>query len=270
MIVREHEMSGAKIMTYVLSNYDAIDRNRRRAMVIICPGGAYKHCSEREAEAVAIRFNSFGYNALVLYYTTNEQYWDPAFTSFEGIWPKPQMQLAKTIAWVRDNADELNTDPDKLAVMGFSAGGHLACSLGVLWPEFGGQRCKPNAMVLCYPVISSGDKAHMRSIRDLIGLDNGLLEKVSLEKQVTCDSVPAFIWTTRTDQSVPYENSTMLKEALDANGVMNELVIYESGLHGLSLGTKEVMPLNREENLEVQNWPERADAFLLKVFGSRF
>lgn len=270
MICREVEILGAKARTYVLSNYEAIDLNRRRAMIIICPGGAYKHCSEREAEAVAIRFNSFSYNALVLYYKTSEQYWDPSMTEFSGIWPKPQMQLAQTIRWVRENAVELNTDPDKIAVMGFSAGGHLAASLGVMWQKFGGQEIRPNAMVLCYPVITSGPKAHMRSIRDLIGLDDSLMDEVSLEKQVSKNSVPAFIWTTRTDQSVPYENSTMLKDALDRYNIQNELVVYESGLHGLSLGSKEVMPPTRDENLEVQNWPQRADAFLVKVFGSRF
>ncbi len=262
MIFREVKIFDALIRTYVLSNYNEAYSSRRRAMVIICPGGAYRFCSEREAEPIAIRFNSMGYNSLVLYYTTNND-------EKGSIYPKPQQQLAHTVKWVRENADELNTDPDKIVVLGFSAGGHLAASLGVFWQEYG-EDAKPDAMVLCYPVISAGQFAHERSIRNLAGDDASLKEKMSLENQVNRATPPAFIWTTRTDQSVPYENSVMFKEALDRFGIQNELIIYPEGVHGLSLGTSETSDDRRHVVKCVQDWPLRAHLFLKKVLGSPF
>ncbi len=260
MIYKEERISGARLVTYVLSNYPAIDMERRRAMIVICPGGGYRKCSDREAEAVAIRFNSLGYNCAVLYYTVNVE-------EKGKLYPIPQRELAEAISWIRANAEGLNTDPTKVVVLGFSAGGHLAASLGTFWREYG-PSSRPDALVLCYPVISSGPLAHERSIRNLIGEDDSLLEKVSLEKQVGPDTPPSFIWTTRTDQSVPFGNSVVFKEALDRFGIENELVIYPEGVHGLSLGTREVMDPTRRVTQCVQDWPERADAFLRKVLGS--
>ncbi len=271
MIYREVKLGAAMLRTYVLDNYEAIDMERRRAMVLICPGGGYQHCSNRESEAVAIRFNSLGYNAAVLYYTVapfGAEEKTPA--TFEGVWPKPQEELSEAIRWIRSHAEELNTDPAKLAVLGFSAGGHLAASIGLLWPEFGGRECRPDALVLCYPVITSGPKAHRGSIVNLIGNREELLEKVSLEKQVSALTPPTYIWTTRTDNSVPYENSVLLKEALDKFKVRNELYLYPEGSHGLSLGSPEVFSPENYVPSCVTDWPERADAFLLTVFGSRF
>ena len=218
MIYRENKVGQARVVTYVLDNYAELDLERRRSMVIVCPGGGYHFCSEREAESVAIRFNSLGFNALVLYYAVNSE------ENLEGIYPRPQEDLANTIKWVRENADELNTNPDKIAVLGFSAGGHLAASLGVFWPEYG-EEAKPNALVLCYSVITSGPLAHQRSIRNLVGTDEKLWAKMSLENQVSAQTPPSFIWHTRTDNAVPYENSLMFKEALDRFGVKNERVV---------------------------------------------
>lgn len=270
MIYKEIKIGAALLRTYVLDNYDSIDLKRRRAMILICPGGGYRHVSNREAEAVAIRFNSLGYNAAVLFYTVApfDSYETPA--DWPGVWPKPQQELSEAIIYIRDNAEALNTDPDKLALLGFSAGGHLAASLGVFWKEFGGERCRPNALVLCYPVITSGEKAHRGSIDDLIGYHKELLDKVSLEKQVTTDVPPTYIWTTKTDQAVPFENSTMFKEALDRCKIVSDIHIYPYGSHGLSLGTKEVAKAGTFVETCVRDWPERVDEFLLKVFKRRF
>lgn len=262
MIYKEIRLGDAMVRTYVLSNYPAIDENRRRAMIIICPGGAYRFCSEREAEPIAIRFNSLGYNCLVLYYTVNAK-------EQGSIYPKPQQELAETVKWVRSHADELNTDPNKIILMGFSAGGHLAASHGVFWKRYG-QLSKPNAMVLCYSVITSGSYAHERSIRNLVGDDENLKSEMSLEMQVNSDVPPTFIWTTKTDQSVPYENSLMFKDSLDRFGIESELVVYPEGVHGLSLGTSETTDTKRSVTSCVQDWPERADSFLKKAIGPVF
>ena len=266
MIYREIQIGKAVLRTYVLSNYPGIDMARRRAFILICPGGGYSYCSEREAEAVAIRFNALGYNAAVLYYTCN-----PAGDGHreDGIFPEPLEELARAVAWIRCNADDLNTDPGKISVLGFSAGGHLAASLGVYWSEYGAMS-RPDALVLCYSVITSGNLAHRGSIDNLIGNRKELLEKVSLEKHVSVQTPPTFLWTTRTDQSVPYQNSTMFAEALDRSGVRNSIHVYEDGVHGLSLGTPEVMNPGRSGNPDVTDWPERASSFLQTVFGPVF
>ena len=266
MIYREIGIGKALLRTYVLSNYKDLDLTRRRAFILICPGGGYHFCSEREAEAVAIRFNSLGYNAAVLYYTCN-----PLEEGHreEGIFPEPQEELARAVAWVRCNAENLNTDPSKIAVLGFSAGGHLAASLGVFWPEYG-EISRPNALVLCYSVITSGPLAHRGSIDNLIGNRTDLLETVSLEKQVSDKTPPSFIWASDKDPSVPCQNSIMFKEALESCGVRAELHLYDSKVHGISLASREVMKPGVSYNPDVSDWPERADRFLQSVLGPVF
>jgi len=266
MIYREIGIGKALLRTYVLSNYKDLDLTRRRAFILICPGGGYHFCSEREAEAVAIRFNSLGCNAAVLYYTCN-----PLEEGHreEGVFPEPQEELARAVAWVRCNAENLNTDPSKIAVLGFSAGGHLAASLGVFWPEYG-EISRPNALVLCYSVITSGPLAHRGSIDNLIGNRTDLLETVSLEKQVTDKTPPSFIWASDKDPSVPCQNSIMFKEALESCGVRAELHLYDSKVHGISLASREVMKPGVSYNPDVSDWPERADRFLQSVLGPVF
>ncbi|MBQ9811403.1 MAG: alpha/beta hydrolase [Spirochaetales bacterium] len=266
MIYREIGIGKALLRTYVLSNYKDLDLTRRRAFILICPGGGYHFCSEREAEAVAIRFNSLGYNAAVLYYTCNPL--DEGHRP-EGVFPEPLEELARAVAWVRCNAENLNTDPSKIAVLGFSAGGHLAASLGVFWPEYG-EISRPNALVLCYSVITSGPLAHRGSIDNLIGNRTDLLETVSLEKQVTDKTPPSFIWASDKDPSVPCQNSIMFKEALESCGVRAELHLYDSKVHGISLASREVMKPGVSYNPDVSDWPERADRFLQSVLGPVF
>ena len=269
MIYEEIPIGDALLRTYILSNYSEIDAGRRRAFIMICPGGAYRFCSNREAEAVAIRFNSLGYNCGVLFYSTNHDEYNVG-NVYSTLFPKPLDELAAAVAYVRSNSESLNTDPNKIVAMGFSAGGHLAASLGVMWCHYG-ELSKPNALVLCYPVITSGPLAHVESIRRLVGTNEALLDKVSLEKQVSKDDTPpTFIWTTRTDQSVPYENSVMFVRALECNNVPVRFKLYEEGGHGLSLGTQEVYDASRTPVKAVQDWPELADSFLVEVFGSRY
>ncbi len=240
-----------------------MDPDRKRAMLVICPGGAYRYCSEREAEPVAIRFNALGYNCAVLYYTTNSE-------ERGSIYPRPLDELADALKWIRSNAKDLNTDPNKIVVMGFSAGGHLAASLGVFWQRYG-EKARPNALVLCYPVITTGPLAHQRSIKNLIGEDEGQLRMLmSLENQVGPETPASFLWTTKTDQSVPYENSVMFKQSLDRFGIQNELIIYPEGVHGLSLGTRETADSRRMVTKCVQDWPLRAHLFLEKAIGPVF
>ena len=271
MIHQDIKIGGAVFRTYVLSNYEDIDINRKRVFIIICPGGAYCRCSNREAEAVAIRFNAMGYNCGVLFYSVNDidkSEYSPS-KQYKTLYPTPQIELADSIKYVRSHCEELNTDPNKIAIMGFSAGGHLVACLGDYWQEYG-EDAKPNAMILCYPVITSGEYAHECSIHLLIGEDKSLKDKACLEKHVSSQTPPTFIWTTKEDQAVHYENSLLYADALRQNNVPFSLKIYEKGSHGLSLGTQEVMDASRQPILEIQDWPELADEFLIKIFRSRF
>ena len=225
----------ATLSVYCQDNSEEIEAKRKHPAVLICPGGGYAFTSDREAEPVALSFLPHGINAFVLRYScAPERY------------PVALLQAAAAMTLIRRKAEEYGVDPEKTAVLGFSAGGHLACSLGELWGEpfvtetlglRDRREDRPNAMVLCYPVISSGALAHRGSFDVLLGENPGteLLEKVSLEKQVSTDTPPAFIWSTFDDQAVPTENSLLLAAALRKNNIPFELHIYPKGVHGLSL-----------------------------------
>ena len=209
----------------------------RRKAVIICPGGAYVFRAEREAEPVAMQFLAAGVQAFVLWYSV-----EPA------VFPMALMELAESVKVVRDHADEWNIDPDKIAVMGFSAGGHLAGSLLALWNSgflaeslhVTEKEIRPNGGILCYPVITSGEHAHRDSFNVLLrGLSPEYLELTSLEKQVRKGHPPVFIWHTWEDDLVPVENALVYIDALRKAGVSCEAHIFAQGLHGLSIATKE-------------------------------
>lgn len=237
----------AKLVTYFLdhSSEMLIDK---RPVVLICPGGGYEYTSEREGEVLATQFLAMGYHAAVLYYSCA-----PAR------FPVALIELANAVKLLRTRADEWFIDPNAVIVLGSSAGGHLAACMGILWEEdflaeAVGIREKdrgilrPDGMILCYPVITSGEYAHRGSFECLLGKEEGSLERwydknsllaqLSLESRVTSKTSPAFIWHTFTDGSVPVENSLMMVNALHKAGVPTEFHMYPVGGHGLSLANR--------------------------------
>lgn len=240
--------------TYVLDNSPSIDASRIRKAVVICPGGAYEFTSDREGEAIAIRLNSMGYQAFVLRYST-------APADF----PVALYELATAMAIVRENSKQWHVDPNKIVVGGFSAGGHLAGCLGMLWnkgfieKELGipKEMFKPNGMLLSYPVITSKKFAHRNSFINLLGKRyDELIDKASLEDQVSENTPPAFIWHTYNDQDVPVENSLLLVASMKKYNIPLELHIYPHGTHGLGLASYETAEKDCEEHIqyECQNW----------------
>lgn len=232
----------ASLLLYQIDNIHVAPQ-KKRPLVIVCGGGGYWHISDREKEPIVLQFLAMGCNACLLEYSVapNE-------------FPTSLLELASSVALMRrlakGNAEEWNIDPDKIVTCGCSAGGHLAASLGVFWDkEFVYQTLnqekdegKPNGQILCYPVITSGEKAHRGSIEKLLGEkihDPVLLEKISLEKQVTEHTPKTFLWHTAPDDTVPVENSLLFSQALLRAGVSCELHIYPKGGHGLSLCMEE-------------------------------
>lgn len=233
--------SAAQLVCYVPENDPELKIDYRRPAVVICPGGGYSKLAYGESEPIALRLMSLGFNAFVLKYHVNEL----------GRYPIPQLEAAWAVAYVKDHAKELNTIEGKVFIAGFSAGGHLAASLGILWDQepwaatlsLSKERIRPDGMVLSYPVITSGSLGHQGSFDCLLGEERPALnDALSLEKRVHATAVPAYIWHTFDDIVVPVENSLSLATQLRAFNVPFEMHIYATGVHGLSLCDGECWP----------------------------
>lgn len=224
----------AFLQAYLLDESRELKNSIRRRAVIICPGGGYAFTSDREAEPVAMRFLAQGFHAFVLRYRTED-----------AEYPEAMVSLAEAVGLLKQNAELWNLDADKIVICGFSAGGHVCACLGTKWtdPLFHqyltgeSEDWKPAGMILCYPVITSGCFAHRGSFENLLKNRGSQerLEEVSVEKHVTEQTIPVFLWHTRDDEEVPVENSLLLINELQKYHIPYEMHIYESGRHGLSL-----------------------------------
>lgn len=209
-----------------------------RPAILICPGGGYLPPSPTEAEPIAETFYQMGYNTFVLTYTG-----DPLASA--PLIRQPVNDLSRAVRLLRYNAPDLQIDSERLYVMGFSAGGHLAGSLGVYSreisdpnPDYSGISNRPDALILCYPVISSTHIGHASSFQRLAGDDRETAEYFSLEKHVPDDMPPTFLWHTQEDDVVPVENALLMCTALQEKKIPFTLHIFEKGGHGLSLANE--------------------------------
>ena len=230
--------------------------------IIICPGGGYTRVSTREAEPVAKPYFAAGYNTFILDYAVDEKAKDFY----------PLCQLAFLMAYIRKNANDLNTLQNQIAVCGFSAGGHLAASFGTIYkePKFlekfdRTDHIRPDAMILGYPVITSDEFAHTGSIQRVSGAEVGSEEYMwfGLDGHVDEQTPPAFLWHTATDKSVPVENSLKMCLALSKAKVPFEYHVFPSGGHGMSVCTEEV---GRPSSYNGR-WVEWSIKWLNQVFG---
>lgn len=265
----EHDDSGATMTMYIKDIFPNYQNRFNRPLVIICPGGGYEHHSPREGEPVAIKMMDYGYNVIVLHYSLRPY-----------SYPSAMYELAYAVDYARKHAAEWDIDPDKIVVAGFSAGAHVAASLGTMYKdkEFedfvkiqlgsGWEAIKPNGMLLGYPVITSGEKSHPGSFENLLGeRHDELLESVSLEKRVTPDTPKTFLWHTFSDGSVPVENSLMFASALREAGVPFELHVFPEGNHGLALGIKETDTKNGYHyQPDVYIWTELFSVWMRQTF----
>lgn len=257
-----------------------IDPQIRRPAIVVCPGGGYAFCSEREAEPVALRFVTEGFNVFVVWYRTavidGDQPLEHEAASWYSAsrahkWPMPQHDAAAAVAYVRRHAQQWHTDPDRIALMGFSAGGHLAASVSALWQradmwqELGlaPEDVRPNAAVLCYPVIAADADAHRGSFVHLSGeTDERAHQQYSVLDWVSSDFPPTFLWHTFTDPAVPVRNSLRMGLALADAGVKTEMHIFPEGNHGLSLASEITSADPSMHDAACALWPQLAARFL--------
>lgn len=258
--------SKAYINVYIPDNSEEIDINKQRKTIIICPGGGYVMTSDREAEPVAFKLLSEGFNVIVLRYSVAP-----------NRFPTALLELSATIDYVRKMSETWNVDTNKVIICGFSAGAHLIASLGVLWNKdfisetlkIDKYNIKPNGMILSYPVITSGEFAHKGSFDNLLGEDASVeeREKYSLEKLVSKDTPKTFLWHTFNDDVVPVENSLFFANSLRKNNVPFELHIFPDGVHGLSLCNE--TSANKDNinhiNKQVESWFELAVKWIKKI-----
>ena len=248
------------LTTYVLD--DPMEKNTKRPAILVCPGGGYGFCSPREAEPIAMQYNAAGFHAFVLNYSVAPNKYPRAL---EGV--------SKSIQLIRENADVWNVESGSIAVIGFSAGAHLAGSIGMFWNrepvKTQDESNRPNAVILAYPVVTSGEFAHRGSFENLCGDNEDLIKEMSLENQVTGDTPPMFIWHTVADQSVPVENSLMLAGALRKKNIPFELHIYPEGAHGLSTATLDVGVDGTGISSNVKGWVQLSVNWLNDLFTNR-
>lgn len=254
------------LYTYFLDSSIEMRPNEKRPVILMCPGGGYEMISDREAEPMAMQFLAMGYHVAVLRYSV-----------CPVRYPAALLQVAESVLYLKEHADEYHIDPEKIVVQGCSAGGHLAANYGIAWNspfltklmgmENDPERLRVAGLLLCYPVITSGEKAHEESFRNLLGEQyEEKKEELSLENQVTPDTPPTFLWHTATDETVPVENSLYFFQACLQQGVFAELHIYPVGGHGLSLANEETCRANGiGVQKECQSWIGLAQTWLEEI-----
>ncbi len=228
-----------QLMIHAESN--ELTKKRRPAMVVF-PGGGYEFTSDREAEPIASAYFAAGYNCFILRYICGPK----AAVS------NPLYDAAAAIAYVRTNAEKYCIDPEKICVIGFSAGGHLAGFISTQWHRadiaeklgIDNELCKPNAAILSYPVITNNVPTHKGSFDNLLGADrdDALNATANLDDLVDSRTCPCFIWHTASDEAVPVANSFAFARALTDNKIDCEMHIFPRGPHGLSRATAETAP----------------------------
>lgn len=240
-IVTEYfsENESVSLTAYLLDNSAEMPNMALRPAMLVIPGGSYRFCSDREAEPIAMLFAKEGYQTFVLRYSCGERGTDYNFET-------PFADAKRAIKHIRDNADSYRIDKNKVAVIGFSAGGHLASALATIGED------KPNALLLGYPCILSSSSSVCAC------------DFPSTSDFVSAQTPPTFIFSTCNDKTVPIENTIAFADALDKNNVPFEVHIFAEGRHGASLATPSVCVDGG--NADFAQWQDLSIKWLRKYF----
>ncbi|MDF2513994.1 MAG: Esterase/lipase [Herbinix sp.] len=290
------DRSDVTLTTYVVADSKEMAKGKMRPAILICPGGAYLSCSDREAEPVALRFAAMGYHAFVLRYST----YNEGKTGFPDLskkpepkelcqHPKPMQEIGKAFLIIREHAEEWRVDVDKIAICGFSAGAHNCSMYSTYWhspllSEYFNEKpevFKPAAAILGYTL---SDYIYMKEqagrTEDPMGKvlfalsntaflgtdepDEAKLDEVSPARHVTELNPPTFLWSTAADSLVPVQHSIRMAHALADHKVPFEMHIFEEGAHGLSLATQASSGAKSEMNRDAAKWVDMVEAWLDK------
>lgn len=254
--------NGAEATFYLQEPNKEIDINRKSPVMVVVPGGAYMWTSWREEEPIALEFLGKGFSCIVAQYATEDlSFYDGKHDYSKepvSVFPNPLVDLAKIIAYVRENAEEWNLDTNSINVIGFSAGGNLTAQLGVYWNtdwleklvEKPRKEYQPNSICLAYGaphMAKSPEKDRYKQTKKLSGpnmvdyatLGNDQSKErirlVNMTEAVSTDVPPAFIWHTMEDPYVPVASALNFASQLEEKMVPFELHIYQKGKHGLAL-----------------------------------
>ena len=233
--------SGAELEVYCRGRTGLLADDGERWGVLIFPGGGYERIAPAEREPVALVFAAAGVQAFVLSYSL-----------LPHVWPQQFLEGAAALAWVRAHAEEFGIRPDRVAVCGFSAGGHLAGCLSCLWDHpilkeklsLTPEQVRPNAAILGYPVINE-----LRYISPLGGE-----EELRLDRRVRGEHPPAFLWVTGEDATVPVENTMDYAADLRKAGVSVELHLFARGPHAMGLADRESARDEAHYNAHAAAW----------------
>lgn len=240
---RVNDLEQYRLDVYIHDESVEIPLSHERPFVLVCPGGGYAMTSDREADPIALAYLAEGFHAGVLRYSVG----------MDASNLNPLVDLSVALKIIRENAEKWHVSPDKIAIVGFSAGGHLVAMQGVHWndPEImkrsgceNGEN-KPNALILGYPVITSNCFTHKGSMQNLLRETFERNDQVEIDKMIdfaACErhvgphTPPTFILHTCKDQIVPVMNALVFAEALAKNKIDFEMHIFENGCHGQATG----------------------------------
>lgn len=285
------------LTTYIQEDSDEILKGGRRPLVLVCPGGAYMFCSDREAEPVALRFAAMGYHAAVLRYSVYSNSGidfpnprkSPAYE--KSVVPGPMREIGSAILKIREHADEWLVDMDRIILTGYSAGANNCALYCVNWDKpvitdyLGVDRemIRPAAAVLGYGVYDYpamekslkkiGDKGRISANEGFYLAALGTPEPSASDKiagspayHVSENTPPMFLWTTRQDNVVPVQQTIIMANALTEYDIPFEMHVFSRGMHGLSLASQATSQAKEQNMAEIAQWPAMAQRWLEEMF----
>ena len=246
----------ATLEGYLLDCEITLGAEVNRPAVLVCPGGGYVYCSPREAEPVALRYCAKGFHAFILRYSVGKDAADFA----------PLKEVSWAIGHIRENAEAWHIDPQKIAVCGFSAGGHLALASGLLGEN------KPNAMILGYPAVNIPNYPGVNFMLQLLtgrkDVTNEDAAYFSLENHITKQSPPVFMAATAEDMLTGFGALPVAKKYSDL-GMPYELHVFQHGPHGYSVADETSADGSEEMlNPAFAQWHGLSVAWLHRIFGA--